>query len=36
MLKAYLENQLKSAMRKADEFDRFRGSFIGRTLYQFL
>ncbi len=30
-----LENRLKSSMRKADEFDRFRGSFIGRLLYQF-
>jgi len=30
-----LENRLKSAMRKADEFDRFRGSFLGRLLYLF-
>jgi FkbM family methyltransferase len=30
-----LEVRLKSAMRKADEFDKFRGSFLGRLLYQF-
>lgn len=30
-----LENRLKSAMRKADEFDRFRGSPLGRLLYLF-
>jgi len=30
-----LENRLKSAMRKADEFDKFRESFLGRLLYQF-
>jgi FkbM family methyltransferase len=28
-----LENRLKSTMRKADEFDKFRGSFLGRLLH---
>lgn len=31
-----LQKRLKSAMRKADEFDRFRGTFLGRVLYRFL
>jgi FkbM family methyltransferase len=30
-----LENRVKSAMRKSDEFDKFRGSFLGRILYLF-
>ena len=30
-----LENRLKSVISKADEFDRFRGSFLGRLIYQF-
>lgn len=30
-----LQHRLKSAMRKADEYDRFRGSALGRFLYQF-
>lgn len=30
-----IENRLKSAMRKADEFDKFRGGFLGRLIYLF-
>ena len=31
-----LEKRLQSAMRKADEFDKFRGTFLGRILYRFI
>lgn len=30
-----LEKRLRSAMRKADEFDRFRATLLGRILYHF-